>query len=77
MSELICVKTFANRLEAELAKSVLESNAIKSSVSADDAGGMRPDLGFTSGGVKLFVLDENAERALELLETEPQASDED
>ncbi len=77
MSELICLKTFANRLEAELAKSVLESNAIKASVSADDAGGMRPDLGFTSGGVKLFVLDENAERALELLETEPQASDED
>ncbi len=67
MSNLVCVKTFADRLQADMARSLLEANDIKASVSADDMGGMRPDLAFTSGGVKLFVLDENADKALELL----------
>ena len=67
MSELVCVETFPDRLEAEMAKTLLEANGINAAFSADDAGGMRPDLGFTSGGVKLFVLDENVERAVELL----------
>lgn len=67
MSNLVCVKTFPDHLEADLAKQLLEANGITASVSADDAGGMRPDLAFTSGGVKLFVLDQNADKALELL----------
>ena len=67
MSKLVCVKTYPDRLEADLAKSLLEANGIKASVSADDAGGMRPDLGFTSGGVKLLILDENTDKAVELL----------
>ncbi len=67
MSNLVCVKTFADRLQADMAKSLLEANGITASVSADDMGGMRPDLAFTSGGVKLFVLDDNAAKALALL----------
>ena len=67
MSNLVCVKTFADRLQADMAKSLLEANGITASVSADDMGGMRPDLAFTSGGVKLFVLDDNADKALALL----------
>ena len=67
MSNLVCVKTFADRLQADMARSLLESNGITASVSADDMGGMRPDLAFTSGGVKLFVLDDNADKALEIL----------
>lgn len=70
MPELVCLKTFPDRLEADMAKSLLEANGIKASVSADDAGGMRPDLGFTSGGVRLFVLSENADKAIELLAKE-------
>lgn len=67
MSNLVCVKTFADRLQADMARSLLEANGITASVSADDMGGMRPDLAFTSGGVKLFVLDDNAAKALALL----------
>ena len=67
MSNLVCVKTFADRLQADMARSLLEANGITASVSADDMGGMRPDLAFTSGGVKLFVLDDNADKALTLL----------
>lgn len=67
MSNLVCVKTFADRLQADMARSLLEANGITASVSADDMGGMRPDLAFTSGGVKLFVLDDNADKALEIL----------
>ena len=67
MSKLVCIKTFANRAEAGMAKSMLEANGIKASVSADDAGGMRPELGFTSGGVKLLVLEDNVDSAVEFL----------
>jgi hypothetical protein len=67
MSNLVCVKTFADHLQADMAKQLLEANGITASVSADDMGGMRPDLAFTSGGVKLFVLDDNADKALALL----------
>lgn len=70
MSKLVCVKTFPDRLQADMAKAVLEAHGIKASVSADDAGGMRPHLAFTSGGVKLFVLDENADKAMEILSEE-------
>ncbi len=67
MSNLVCVKTFPDHLQADMGKQLLEANGITASVSADDVGGMRPDLAFTSGGVKLFVLDENADTALQTL----------
>lgn len=67
MSETVCIETFANHMEAGWAKSFLEEQGIKAMTSSDDAGGMRPDLGFTSGGVRLFVLEENVERAMEIL----------
>jgi hypothetical protein len=47
---------------------MLEANGIKASISADDGGGWRPELGFTSGGVKLFVLEDNTDVAIELLD---------
>ncbi len=77
MSEVVVVKTFPNRMEADLAKSVLEGNGIRASVSADDAGGMLPHIGFTTGGVKLFVIDDNAERALELLQTDRESENDE
>ncbi len=68
MASLVCVKTFANREIAGMAKSMLEANGIKAAVSADDAGGMRPEIGFTSGGVKLLVLEDNVAAAAKLLD---------
>ena len=38
-SELVAVRTFPNRIEAELARSALEAAEIDSMVEADDAGG--------------------------------------
>ena len=67
MSDLMCVKTFGSRLEADLAKGVLAANGIEALVCADDAGGMRPDLAFTSGGVRLVVAGEDAKDALRVL----------
>lgn len=70
MSRTVCVKTFSNRWEAEFARSLLESEGIRSIVSADDCGGWRPDLALATGGVRLLVLEENAKRAIEVLERE-------
>jgi len=61
------LKIFPNRPEAELAQSLLESNGIPSTIQVDDCGGMRPDLGMTSGGASLYVLEKDAEEARQLL----------
>ena len=72
MSEMVCIMTFSNRLEADLAKIFLESHGIDAMIVADDCGGFRPDLGVTTGGVKLHVHEEKAEEALGLLQKEDQ-----
>jgi len=66
VSSFVLVKTFASRPEAELAKGILEAGGIRAVVSADDAGGMRPELAF-SRGVRLLVKLADAARARELL----------
>lgn len=73
MPDLVCIKTFLNRYEADLAKGFLESEGIEAFVSADDAGGMRPHLAFT-GGVRLMVKNEEAEAALQILEDQDRVS---
>lgn len=65
-SDLIVVRTFASRVEAELAKGALEAAGIDSMISADDVGGMRPHLSLTNG-VGLLVRVEDAEQATEVL----------
>ncbi len=64
-SKLIVVADFPNRIDAEIAQSALEAAGIESFVSADDAGGLRPNLWLS--GVRLVVRDEDARRALEVL----------
>jgi hypothetical protein len=60
------LKTFNSRIDAELAKSFLESNGIKSMISADDAGEMYPAAS-VYWGVKLFVNENNFKIAESLL----------
>ena len=67
MPEIICVKIFNSRLEAEIARGNLEANGIDSMVSADDGGGTRPELAF-SLGVRLLIKKKNEERALDILD---------
>lgn len=68
MKDLICVKTYTNRVEAELAKGFLKTSSIEAIVSADDCGGVRPELGLGTGGVRLLVKKEDIQRALKVLE---------
>ena len=67
MSEIVCVRTFPNRMQAEFAKSILEEENIRALVSGD-SGGWVPHLTNHAGGIQLFVTEENAERAGVLLQ---------
>ncbi len=60
------LKSFNNRIDAELAKSFLESSGIKSLIMADDVGEMYPAASIY-WGVKLFVNDKDFEIASNLI----------
>ena len=64
---LTAVKTYNSEIDANLAKTVLESEGIFSSVFKDDLGGMRPDLSLTLG-VRLMVRKADLERAKQILD---------
>lgn len=65
---MIVVGTYPTRADAELAQAALEVEGIQSVVSSDDAGGAYPfDL---SGGARLVVSEEDAERAAAILAPE-------
>jgi hypothetical protein len=49
MSEWVQLQVFASRAEAELVRGMLEAHGVPATVSADDQGGMRPDLAFILG----------------------------
>ena len=58
----VVVATFTSRMDAEVAREYLNDLNIEAFVSADDAGGMHPQLQQVHG-VKLVVLDSSAETA--------------
>ena len=64
---LIVVGTFPSIADAGIAKGVLDEAGIDSMIRSDNAGGMYPAL----AAVDLLVWEEDAERALEALETIP------
>jgi hypothetical protein len=64
--EAVVVEKFFNRLEAEMAAGLLESEGIQAFVQADDAGGAYPPLQHLRG-VRLIVFPEDADRAREIL----------
>ena len=63
--ELVVVRTFGNRIDAELAHSALSAADIQSTILDDDAGGTQPELWLR--GVSLMVRAEDVERAEEIL----------
>lgn len=67
-TNLVVVHAFGSRPEADLAKSALESAGIDSMIQADTVGGMRPHVGWASGGFKLLVREEDAATAHEILD---------
>jgi len=61
------VRTFSDRGEAEIARSLLEAEGIGALISADDMGGNTPPLDFSSG-LQLVVSAADVGRARELLD---------
>jgi hypothetical protein len=64
--DLIKLRTFSSRHEAELARGFLIANGIHAAVFGDDYGGIQPGLSFSTG-VKLMVSPEDAQTAETLL----------
>ena len=65
MSDSISIKSCASQEEAELLKSILESNGINAMISGDDYAGL-PLM--TSGGVELLVLEKDVDRARKVID---------
>ena len=68
--ELKVIEVFLTDIDAELAQTALEAAGIESMIRVDDLGGMRPHMQM-SNGVQLLVREEDVDRALEVLGTEP------
>jgi hypothetical protein len=66
LSHLVTVRTFLNRIEAELALSALEAAGIEAVMLRDDCGGVRPSLWLT--GIDLLVRPEDFRRATDVLD---------
>ena len=66
MSQLIKIRRFLYRHEAEMAKELLEGQGIKVLLNIDDGGGTRPQLAY-SGGAALLVMEEDVQKARDLL----------
>ena len=62
---LVVVRTFLNRIDADLAQGALEAAGIDAMVGADDAEGNQP--GLWMGGVRILVREEDAEEAAQVL----------
>jgi hypothetical protein len=70
-SKLVVVDRFASQVEADLAKSALESAGIDAMIQADRAGGMRDHLAWSGLGFKVLVREEDAPEAHDLLQPPP------
>jgi putative signal transducing protein len=73
-SKLAVVERFASQVEADLAKSALESAGIDAMIQADRAGGMRDHLAWSGLGFKVLVREEDATEAREVLNPPQNAS---
>lgn len=62
--EAVVIRKFRSRLEAEMAQGILESEGIRSEVSADDVGGQIPGM----LPARLVVLASDRERAETILD---------
>jgi hypothetical protein len=66
-TELVVVRSFGSRIEAEVAQGALNAAGIESAVIADDVGGQYAALSLSAGGVRLQVRPEDLAAAEELL----------
>jgi hypothetical protein len=64
------IERFASRADAELARTVLETNGIPAYVSGDDAGGLHPEIPYGIGGTAVVVPEDRYAEAIALLDEE-------
>lgn len=69
VDNLKLIKTFNSRIEAELIKSFLDANGIRSIIVSDDAGEMYPSAQLY-WGVNLFVAQKDYETAFNLISSQ-------
>ncbi len=74
LDDAIVLETFPNRIAAEMAAGLLESEGVPAMVVADDAGGAYPMLQFIRG-VRLLVSREDEARAREILQAMEEAGE--
>src|SRR5215467_138216 len=70
-SALVVVQAFGTEVEANLAKSMLESAGIDATIQADRAGGMRDHLAWSGLGFKVLVREEESAKARDVLQPPP------
>ncbi len=73
-SDLVVVQAFGTEVEADIAKSMLESAGIDAMIQADTAGGMRPHIAWSGLGFRVLVREEDASAAREVLTPPKEAS---
>jgi hypothetical protein len=66
-TDLVTVATFNLLAEAEVARSVLAADGIESVLQDRGFAGVLPSVAFTTGGFRLLVGSEDAERAAAIL----------
>jgi len=64
--EMTRLETYTSEIEAEIAKSRLEALGVTVVLEKDNCGGMRPHLDLQAG-VKLYVVDEDLDKARDIL----------
>jgi hypothetical protein len=67
--ELVVIREYPTTIDAELAKSALESVGIESMIRSDDKGGQSPGLAF-GRGVELLVRADDVDAADDILNVE-------
>ncbi len=70
-ANLVVVRAYGDRLEAELARGSLEASGIPAMIQGDTAGGMREHLAWSGAGFKILVREEDAAAAREVLTSPP------
>lgn len=67
MSELILLRSFYHKHDAEIALGLLQDSGIEAVLSADDCGGFRQHLTLSMGNHRLLVKSADVEKAKEVL----------
>jgi hypothetical protein len=68
MADLVCLQEFGSRMEAVIAREILEARNLPATVFADDGGGVFQGVLFSQGVARLMVHPENVDRARQVLE---------